>query len=455
MNFILSGSFENHFDIFNSIPFCYRIHLADIIDIVPRRHTLSQIAFEIFVGLGYSFLFIFPSSLIRDIAYKRISDVVMESNCIFFPYHRNVNVEKENENEKIVPILTIDENRVFHHITLEKAVNAWSSGNISNFDYLMILNYASGRTFSDLNQYPIFPWILRNYLSHSLDLKESSSFRDLSLPMGCLTEKRRKRVKLNFENMMEAAKLDVMMNPLNYQQISDTGASDFLSQIGFIHLPQVTKVSNFFSNIFKSNKPQLQSKVSSLQSASSFTFSPQPYHHGSFYSNAGFVLYFLTRIEPFASREKHIHSGRFDVADRIFHSLSDCWKFAAEEVVLDCKELIPEFFCTSAFLRNHLSFGIFGYKTPLYDSLLGHPPKLENKEDKLDSKSVNSQKQRGSVVHDVVMPLWAHKDPERFIFIHRMALESPVVSSQLHKWIDLIFGYKQKGFLLCTYVYIL
>lgn len=45
---------------------------------------------------------------------------------------------------------------------------------------------------------------------------------------------------------------------------------------------------------------------------------------------------------------------------------------------------------------------------------------------------------------DVILPPWA-SSAEEFVRINRMALESEFVSCQLHQWIDLIFGYKQRG----------
>ena len=48
-------------------------------------------------------------------------------------------------------------------------------------------------------------------------------------------------------------------------------------------------------------------------------------------------------------------------------------------------------------------------------------------------------------MHDVGLPPWAKKDPHLFIKKHREALESRYVSQHLHEWIDLIFGYKQRG----------
>lgn len=62
----------------------------------------------------------------------------------------------------------------------------WQNKQISNYEYIMHLNQAGNRSFSDLSQYPIFPWVISNYLSDELDLKNENNFRDLSKPIGAI-----------------------------------------------------------------------------------------------------------------------------------------------------------------------------------------------------------------------------------------------------------------------------
>lgn len=48
---------------------------------------------------------------------------------------------------------------------------------MTNFDYLTYLNKIAGRSFNDLMQYPIFPFILKDYFSDRLNLFDEKSFR--------------------------------------------------------------------------------------------------------------------------------------------------------------------------------------------------------------------------------------------------------------------------------------
>jgi hypothetical protein len=78
----------------------------------------------------------------------------------------------------------------------------------------------------------------------------------------------------------------------------------------------------------------------------------------------------------------------------------------------DYRELIPEFFYDGEFLSDPNEFDL----------------------GTVDGHSVN----------EVTLPAWA-KSPMEFVYLHRKALESEIVSRRLNHWIDLIFGFQQRG----------
>lgn len=79
----------------------------------------------------------------------------------------------------------------------------WVSGRMSNFDYLMALNTISGRSFNDLCQYPVMPWIISQYDKDTIDLNDPASFRDLTKPVGALNETRLKDFLERFHSFGE------------------------------------------------------------------------------------------------------------------------------------------------------------------------------------------------------------------------------------------------------------
>lgn len=164
-------------------------------------------------------------------------------------------------------------------------IQKWVNREITNFEYLMQLNTIAGRSYNDLSQYPVFPWILADYSSQVLDLNDEKSFRDLSRPIGVVNPKNEDEVR---------AKYDGFEDP--------TG-----------------------------NIPK--------------------FHYGTHYSNSAGVLHYMIRVEPFTSLHIELQSGRFDVADRQFHSIPQTFKLLMDNPN-DVKELIPEFFYFPEFLKN-------------------------------------------------------------------------------------------------------
>ena len=60
-----------------------------------------------------------------------------------------------------------------------------------------------GRTYHDLAQYPIFPWVLSNYTTEQLDLSSISNFRDLSKPVGAQSEEAAQNYTKKYEQTKE------------------------------------------------------------------------------------------------------------------------------------------------------------------------------------------------------------------------------------------------------------
>ncbi|TVU28919.1 hypothetical protein EJB05_20457 [Eragrostis curvula] len=185
-------------------------------------------------------------------------------------------------------------------------------------------------------EYPVFPWVIANYQSKTLDLECPSTYRDLSKPIGALNPARLEKFQEHYTNFKD---------------------------------PIIPK-----------------------------------FHYTSHYSSPSTVLCYLARIEPFTTLSAQLLDAKFDHDDCMFSDITRTWSSVLEGMN-DVKELVPEMF----------------YLPEVFTC-------------------VNPCRRLGPVI----LPPWAD-NPVDFVHKHRKALESDHVSAHLHEWIDLIFGYKQRG----------
>ncbi|KAL4866799.1 hypothetical protein BDV12DRAFT_129529 [Aspergillus spectabilis] len=325
---------------------------TDLVSVSKRRFLFRDVALEIFFTDGSSYLLTLNSSKARDqLCNQLASKAPQVTGSIGHSRPEDIwRFETLRSSEDAPQSLGSKFASVFGHSPVYPATRKWVKGEISNFHYLMLINTLAGRTFNDLTQYPVFPWVLADYTSQELDLTNPKSFRDLSRPMGCQTPEREAEFRER------------------YQAFAEMGDGD----------------------------------------------SP-PFHFGTHYSSAMIVSSYLIRLQPFVKSYLLLQGGTFDHADRLFYSVGKAWESASRGNMSDVRELIPEFFYLSEFLvnSNKYDFGV-----------------LQNMATAIDS---------------VELPPWAKGDPKIFIAKNREALESPYVTRNLHHWIDLVFGCKQKG----------
>lgn len=316
------------------------IDLSKVSQLYRRRYLLRQTGLEFLMTDGSSALFAFDSSRERDKIYSILTSLEVKAvDASYSPTKGNVgmgaNNNKASEGFKSGP-------------SLEIITRQWQRREMSNFDYLLLLNIEADRSVNDLTQYPVFPHVITDYTSSKLDFEDPSMYRDLSKPIGALNPTRLKYFQKRYRTMPEES-----------------------AEMGI----------------------------------------PPPFLYGTHYSTPGYVLYYLVRVAP--EYMLCLQNGKFDATDRMFHSMRETWESSLSNPT-DLKELIPEFFCGNGDFLNNID-----------DLELG-------------------RRHTGDRLDNVELPPWA-KRPQDFVRKMRKALESEYVSNNLHNWIDLVFGYKQKG----------
>lgn len=138
----------------------------------------------------------------------------------------------------------------------------------------------------------MFPWVLADYTSSTIDLNDPAVYRDLSKPVGALNEERLQSFLERYESMVEMQDAEGAMPPFMY---------------------------------------------------------------GTHYSTPGYVLHYLVRTEPYTLFHIDLQNGCFDDYNRLFNSVEAAW-YSSLNSQGDVKELTPEWFCLPAFLRNASKF---------------------------------------------------------------------------------------------------
>lgn len=159
---------------------------SDVISISKRRFLFRDVAVEVFFTDGRSYLLTAISPTIRDELYAKLTSKAPHTiSGSALPNPEDAwRVEALKVSEEAPATFGSKFGSIFNSSAWNPAMRRWAKGEISNFHYLMLVNTMAGRTFNDLTQYPVFPWVLADYTSEELDLNNPATFRDLSKPMG-------------------------------------------------------------------------------------------------------------------------------------------------------------------------------------------------------------------------------------------------------------------------------
>ena len=329
------------------------INYENIKFILLRQYFYNETALEIFTDYNKSYFFNFKTN--KDL-------VNFQTDIIFHITYTKIKTY-DYKGKKVLGYKQITPNSKKKNYYIINKVEEWQNNNISTMEYLMWLNIFSGRSYNDLSQYPVFPWLITNYTDESKEISIKNDLRNLNIPIGMmdLSEKSELR-KETFIETYETIKNDLkeMFPDFNYQDY-------------------IKKGDEYLDN-YKSKK--LKKDENTIQ------FNQIPYFYGSHYSNATYVSHFLVRTFPYSYISIEIQGEGFDDPDRLFTSMVKTFQ-STSTLKDDVRELIPEFYSIPEIFLNKNNLNL-----------------AQGKKDK-DGKVM--------VLNDVILPPWSENNPGIFV----------------------------------------
>lgn len=143
--------------------------VEEISEVFPRRYIHKHTGFEVYLRSGKSYFFNVFTMENREKAFTAM---------------------KSWKHVKIV----LDLNGAI----LRALTKKWKRCEMSNLEYLLILNKFASRSFHDLSQYPIFPWVLKDYTSEEFKVDDPAFYRNFKLPIGAQTDNGRQEAEMRF-----------------------------------------------------------------------------------------------------------------------------------------------------------------------------------------------------------------------------------------------------------------
>ena len=259
------------------------IYFEDIKEVIQRRTLLSNQSIEIFHKNGKSYFFnFFRTENVKNAYYyfNEINKTLLKKKLPSFIFNTNNNEED-----------------------IKKICQSFHKGKSSNYQYLLYLNKYSTRTYNDLTQYPVFPWLV----------KQNEDILDI------LTKLQKNELNQN--------------NYLNYLR-------DMKYPISM-----------------QNEEKRNEAKMKYLLDANNSNF---PFHLGTHYSTEAFVFYYLMRNNPYGNNLIKLQNYKNEDPNRTFNDFNEIKEILF--VSNDNREIIPDFFCYFDYYCN-LNCCFYGLRT--------------------------------------------------------------------------------------------